>query len=255
MWAAIIAAIAANVALVFEYEGQKRQEAHNMQLAQFQADENRRLQAEQNAYNTPEAQMQRYRDARLNPHLVYGQGTPGNQSGVIPYPSIQPTDMSLDPGLFQAASLYNTGRLADAQVTAQNASVGLKQAQTELAKLQQAVISRRPELNDAGFKAMIDGLVASAALKEAQAKKEGTIADWQQQHSSAGYEKLQKEISVLDEKWNLMQVDKDVKAEILKSKEFQNDILEVQKKFMKDGDMTPQHFFQFAMSILMSILK
>lgn len=32
----------------------------------------------QNAYNTPEAQMQRYEDAGLNPHLIYGQGTPGN---------------------------------------------------------------------------------------------------------------------------------------------------------------------------------
>ncbi len=32
----------------------------------------------QNAYNTPSAQMQRFKDAGLNPNLIYGKGTPGN---------------------------------------------------------------------------------------------------------------------------------------------------------------------------------
>lgn len=32
----------------------------------------------QNWYNSPEMQMNRFRQAGLNPHLIYGQGTPGN---------------------------------------------------------------------------------------------------------------------------------------------------------------------------------
>lgn len=32
----------------------------------------------QNEYNTPKAQMQRFKDANLNPHLIYGQGDSGN---------------------------------------------------------------------------------------------------------------------------------------------------------------------------------
>ncbi len=32
----------------------------------------------QNQYNTPTAQMQRFKDAGLNPHLIYGQGSNGN---------------------------------------------------------------------------------------------------------------------------------------------------------------------------------
>lgn len=32
----------------------------------------------QNEYNSPQAQMARYKAAGLNPHLIYGQGTPGN---------------------------------------------------------------------------------------------------------------------------------------------------------------------------------
>lgn len=251
MWEAIVASIIANITLVANYESQKRQEAHNMELAQYEAAQNAKLQADQNAYNSPAAQMQRYQDARLNPNLIYGQGTPGNQPSVIPFPSITPTDMSLDPGLFQAASLANTGRMASSQMTAVKASVGLKTAQTELSKLQAAVIARNPALNDAGYKAMIDGLIATASLKEAQARKEGTIADWQQMESSAGYEKVQKEIALLTQKWELGQQDKEVKAQVLKSKEFQNDILEVQKNFMKDGDITPQHIVQFIQMLIM----
>lgn len=34
----------------------------------------------QNQYNTPQAQMQRFQDAGLNPNLVYGQGSSGNAS-------------------------------------------------------------------------------------------------------------------------------------------------------------------------------
>lgn len=33
-----------------------------------------------NAYNTPQMQMQRYKAAGLNPHLIYGQGNSGNAS-------------------------------------------------------------------------------------------------------------------------------------------------------------------------------
>lgn len=42
----------------------------------------------QNAYNSPEAQMQRFKDAGLNPNLIYGQGNPGN-AGAISTPDIQ----------------------------------------------------------------------------------------------------------------------------------------------------------------------
>lgn len=45
----------------------------------------------QNEYNSPKAQMQRFADAGLNPHLIYGQGTPGNAQGLVRYqrPDVQ----------------------------------------------------------------------------------------------------------------------------------------------------------------------
>jgi len=39
----------------------------------------------QNAYNTPAAQMERYKEAGLNPNLIYGQGTSGNAAQVPQY--------------------------------------------------------------------------------------------------------------------------------------------------------------------------
>lgn len=45
-----------------------------------------------NAYNNPVNQMQRYAQAGLNPNLIYGQGTPGNQASAVPFmtPDVDP---------------------------------------------------------------------------------------------------------------------------------------------------------------------
>lgn len=45
---------------------------------------------QQNMYNSPQAQMQRYMEAGLNPHLIYGQGTPGN---AVSPPQYQPANL------------------------------------------------------------------------------------------------------------------------------------------------------------------
>lgn len=44
----------------------------------------------QNVYNSPESQMNRFKAAGLNPHLIYGQGSAGNASGT---PQYHPADM------------------------------------------------------------------------------------------------------------------------------------------------------------------
>lgn len=45
---------------------------------------------EQNLYNSPQAQMARFGNAGLNPHLIYGQGSAGNASSP---PQYQPANM------------------------------------------------------------------------------------------------------------------------------------------------------------------
>lgn len=69
----------------------------NKQLMMQQFKLNKEMYDYQNAYNTPAMQMQRLKDAGLNPALMYGQGTTGNASGfpqaqtVAPYQH-RPTD-------------------------------------------------------------------------------------------------------------------------------------------------------------------
>lgn len=43
-------------------------------------------------YNSPKAQMQRYREAGLSPYLIYGQGSSGNVSSPSPAQAIPETD-------------------------------------------------------------------------------------------------------------------------------------------------------------------
>lgn len=53
-----------------------------MDLAKYQADRNLELWNLNNEYNTPQAQMERYKAAGLNPNLIYGEGSgaSGNSS-------------------------------------------------------------------------------------------------------------------------------------------------------------------------------
>lgn len=53
---------------------------------------NKKAVRDMNQYNSPHEQMLRYAEAGLNPNLIYGQGSPGNQSQPVQYdvPFIDP---------------------------------------------------------------------------------------------------------------------------------------------------------------------
>lgn len=226
----------------------RRQAKANKELAAFQNDANQRAIQEQNAYNSPKAQMARYQEAGLNPHLVYSQGNPGNQSSAATYPDIRPADyQQIGANL---SPQFNQSMLAQSQVAANNAKTRQTYAMTELNKMQTKLIESNPLLNDEGFKATIDGLKATAELKAQQTQ--GQIIQNQVAGMSAGHQvnKVFREVQLLEQRFNLGTQDAAIKAQILKSKEFQNAILEVQKNFMTDGDITPQHILQFIMLLL-----
>lgn len=259
MIGAIIAAVVAVVGMIVnssqQKKGAERQQQANMDLAKFQADANQKYLDKQNEYNTPEKQMSRFQAAGLNPNLIYGQGTPGNQTQPLSYPDIKPADFQrAAPNTTEAVQLYNQTRLANSQVNAQNAQTRQKHAQTELNKLQARVLEKNPLLDDAGFKATIDNLKASAELKGEQVGGQ-KISNFQQAGiGPATLVKIYRETELLEQRFQLGQQDAKIKAEIVKGKEFQNAILEVQKKFMTDGDITPQHIYQFIQLLLMKLL-
>lgn len=72
--------VGAAVGTVGSIVGQHMANKANQKLQQKQLDWNEEMWHQQNAYNTPAAQMQRYADAGLNPNLVVGN-TPGGNAG------------------------------------------------------------------------------------------------------------------------------------------------------------------------------
>lgn len=55
-----------------------KQNQFNRDMQKDQQQYNKEMWETQNAYNTPKAQLDRYRQAGLNPNLLYGQPNPGN---------------------------------------------------------------------------------------------------------------------------------------------------------------------------------
>ncbi len=77
----------------------KNQLKYDKQLTDYQHKKNLESWNLQNAYNTPQAQMQRYQDAGINPHMVASSGSSGNAQSIAPYQSIQTEQTSGLEGL------------------------------------------------------------------------------------------------------------------------------------------------------------
>lgn len=117
----------------------------NMRLAEYQYSKDLEMWNRQNAYNTPAAQMQRYKDAGLNPHLIYSQGNPGNASSAPSYSA---------PTIQSNAEQYNR----------MGAAVGSALGQYQNYKLMQQQIATQ--------QAQQDNLTAQAAYTRARATSE-----------------------------------------------------------------------------------
>ena len=101
----------------------------------------------QNAYNTPAKQMQRLKEAGLNPALMYGQGNTGNATG---FAGVAKADVT-GPSLAQSAatgaqmSLLNSQKaLQDSQATLNAIEGGVKTGQL---KVSQDLAASSIELN------------------------------------------------------------------------------------------------------------
>lgn len=79
---------------------------YQRQLAEEEFQRNLQMWNLQNAYNTPSSQMQRFKDAGLNPHLIYGQGSPGNATSAPSY-SRPSTDLRFQPTSIKFGELFN----------------------------------------------------------------------------------------------------------------------------------------------------
>lgn len=234
--------------------GQRRQASANMRIAQYQTEADQQFMREMLEYNTPANQMKRFQDAGLNPHLIYGQGTPGNQSQPVKHADIRPTDYQ---SLMEALPLINQTAMTQAQVQATNAETVRKGVLTELNRMQTKLIAANPALNDEGFKAILDSLKATAELKRQEADWaqgiQSFVIDGVEMHGPAGVLKMETELKRLIQRFDLEQQDMKIKSEILKSAEFRNAMAEIELKFMEDGDIEAGHILQFLKLFLLKL--
>lgn len=134
----------------------KRQHEYNMQMALMQNRMNVRHWNRQNRYNDPSQQMERFKNAGLNPHLIYGQGTAGNATAIQPFEAPK-TDVTLPPILQPEGYLSS---FQDAQ---------LKQAQTDNVRAQTQMINERlttETIKQYGMAARNADYTASAWIKD-----------------------------------------------------------------------------------------
>lgn len=100
---------------------------YKSRVAQYQNEYNYWMWQQENKYNSPASQVQRYKDAGLNTALMYGQGNPGNaqkgQDAAVaefnPQVAGGVLDRFLDSKmkLAQIADVQNSARLKGAQAT------------------------------------------------------------------------------------------------------------------------------------------
>lgn len=192
---------------------------------------------DQNSYNSPAAQMARYRQAGLNPHLIYGQGNPGNQSQNLTAPDMR--------GGTDAVQSYNQSRLADTQQAVGEARVEQTRAMKEVNNLQADVLRRNPMLNDSYFLDFLDAMKSTAREKALSATSAQLRVWYEEATKQTAASKMFREVEMLEKQLDLLSKDEAIKGEVLKSKQFENAMLEVQQRFVTDGDIGPQQIMEF----------
>jgi len=136
---AAIGGIASLAGNLFARKGQKEANDTNIKLAEQARQHDIAMWNAQNAYNTPAMQMQRMKEAGLNPNLVYGSGagqTTASAPPKAPVPKVENelaslAQMSLTPMI----SLYQDWQVKKAQIDNLQAETRSKQTMNMLNSL------------------------------------------------------------------------------------------------------------------------
>lgn len=117
----------------------KRQFRNQQKAMALQLQQNKELWDYQNAYNTPQSQMDRLKQAGLNPNLIYGSGSGGmGQAGPIDSPE-QPVEQAVRAEFSNPMQNYLSARQADAQYDATRQSTEVMRTRAELTNMQTAL--------------------------------------------------------------------------------------------------------------------
>lgn len=213
------------------------------------------LQREQQEYDSPAQQMARYKAAGLNPHLIYGSGSSSGQAFPIDAGQIAPARIDAPDASYPdvAGSFIRAGTsLAGMGLT--NQRIEESQARTALTELQTDIAKTNPMLSPTVANWVATSLEETARQKALTSRymlhmnQGDTIADTRMGKL------IDNEIEAMTQKLGLNTADLQIKNRILESKEFENAVKEVQAKWLKNAEISPEHIRQGLMLLLTKML-
>jgi len=177
-----------------------RQNTQRKELSKYEFRMNKKMWDLQNQYNSPLAQMQRLRDAGLNPKLVYGQGAVGNTSSPAPKyvaPEFE-SNISL-PNPLETLNQYHAIRLQEKQEAVLAKEAALKSSQIVNNKLKAIEMGVRTGIlrHDDKIKAA-QANIASELATHQLSQQRATANNAETQGKILEFERQMKEI---DLKW------------------------------------------------------
>lgn len=254
--------------------GPKRQYKYNKKLALLQNDLNRsnaewafnkelELRKYQMDYDSPQARMQRYKDAGLNPNLIYGNDSAAGSFTPPSAPQVPAVDLgrvdASNTMLANFAESFQQARYMAAQTNLLETKAEESSVKQDLMSAQKDLVKANPYMKPEYVNAMVTNLKSIAELKEQEASfmlsKTVPGLDVGDVRWERGFLKMQTELNVLEQRFKLGQADQKVKASIIESKEFENALKEIQVKWMKDKEITPQHVYQGIMMLMQSLMR
>lgn len=227
----------------------------NLQNQEATLQKNLRIQAEQRLYDSPAAQMARYKAAGLNPHLIYG-GSGGSAGGAFPVDAGSPGSANIQPPSASYGAL-GSSFLAAGQTIANTELARARQGEVEmntaLKEIQIDIAKTNPMLSPDVAAWVATSMMEAARLKSIESRHwlGGTHGHTEPMNIS---KKINMEIEAMAQRLGLNTLDLSIKNKIFESKEFENAVKEIQVAWLKDGDMSPEHIRQGLMLILSKML-
>lgn len=256
----ISAAVPTAISAATQIGSTRRQYKYNTKLAQqanamnrqnmaYAYEMNQKELAKQLEYDSPEMQMERYMKAGLNPHLIYGQGSSGNQGSPIQFGQAPGVNMgNVDASLPDIGGNFIRAMQANAGLGLTEAKTVQTTMQSQLTAMQTEIAKTNPMLNP-----QVADRVAMAMQYVAEQKYQESswmTTRWSNEKNSLAERKVMAEITALEQRLGLNTADLRIRNQIFESKEFENAIKEIQTKWLKDATITPEHIRQGLMMLL-----
>lgn len=170
----------------------------NRELAEYSFSQQQKMWEQQNRYNAPSAQMDRFKEAGLNPHLIYGQGTPGNAQEMPQYQAPR-EDYNYQPGINPAAEL---GAFMDMRQQTQDLTLTKRKTDTEFMKTWLTQSQTANVQQDTNWKGLQNSFFESTWDSQITSKEAQSVYDVAKSHVQKKYAEWAKQgINPRDATW------------------------------------------------------